>query len=94
MATPEVPFDYNTQRPRLIIPEYGRHVQRLVEHCMDIEDREARTRSAHATIQPLARHRRPHPPVVAVQRLPRPRDHDRVRRRKHSLNLDLVHARL
>lgn len=56
MATaPEAPFDYNTQRPRLIIPEYGRHVQRMVEHCMGIEDREARTRNAHAIIQVIGR---------------------------------------
>lgn len=55
MALPEVPFDYNTQRPRLIIPEYGRHVQRMVEHCMAIEDREARTRNAHAIIQVIGR---------------------------------------
>ncbi|MBK9758563.1 MAG: DUF4290 domain-containing protein [Flavobacteriales bacterium] len=56
MSTPvAAPFDYNTQRPRLIIPEYGRHVQRMVEHCMGIEEREARTRSAHAIIQVIGR---------------------------------------
>jgi hypothetical protein len=54
-TAPEVAYDYNTQRPRLIIPEYGRHVQRMVEHCMGIEDREARTRSAHAIIQVIGR---------------------------------------
>ena len=54
MSSPEVTFDYNTQRPRLLIPEYGRHVQRMVEHCMAIEDREARTRNAHAIIQVIA----------------------------------------
>ncbi len=55
MTQPSVPFDYNTQRPRLIIPEYGRHVQRMVEHCMGIEEREARTRNAHAIIQVIGR---------------------------------------
>ncbi|MBL7963901.1 MAG: DUF4290 domain-containing protein [Flavobacteriales bacterium] len=50
-----VPFDYNTQRPRLIIPEYGRHVQRMVEHCMTIEDRAERTRTAKAIIQVIGR---------------------------------------
>ncbi|MBK7556583.1 MAG: DUF4290 domain-containing protein [Flavobacteriales bacterium] len=50
-ATEQVlPFDYNTQRPRLIIPEYGRHVQRMVEHCMTVEDRAERTRLAKAII--------------------------------------------
>ena len=50
-----VTFDYNTQRPRLIIPEYGRNVQRMVEMCMEMEDRERRTRSAKAIIQVIAR---------------------------------------
>ncbi len=48
-------FDYNTQRPRLIIPEYGRHVQRMVEHCMQVEDRDQRTRTAKAIIQVIGR---------------------------------------
>ena len=48
-------FDYNTQRPRLAIPEYGRHVQRMVDHCMDVEDREQRTRTAKAIIQVIGR---------------------------------------
>jgi hypothetical protein len=34
-------FSYNTQRPRLIIPEYGRNVQRMVELCVEAEDRES-----------------------------------------------------
>ncbi len=50
-----VPFDYNTSRPRLIIPEYGRHVQRMVEHVMEIEDRDQRTRTAKAIIQVIGR---------------------------------------
>ncbi|MFT3883935.1 MAG: DUF4290 domain-containing protein [Flavobacteriales bacterium] len=47
--------DYNTARPHLIIPEYGRHVQRMVEHCMGVEDRVERTRLAHAIIQVIGR---------------------------------------
>ncbi len=50
-----VVFDYNTARPRLIIPEYGRHVQRMVEDCMLVEDRTARTRTAHGIIQVIGR---------------------------------------
>lgn len=50
-----VPYDYNTRRPRLIIPEYGRHVQRMVEYCMEVEDREQRTRTAKAIIQVIGR---------------------------------------
>jgi len=49
------PFDYNTQRARLIIPEYGRHVQRMVEHCMEIDERDKRTYCAKSIIQVIAR---------------------------------------
>jgi Domain of unknown function (DUF4290) len=51
----ETAFDYNTQRPRLIIPEYGRNVQRMVQICMEMEDREQRTRTAKAIIQVIGR---------------------------------------
>jgi hypothetical protein len=56
--------------PRLIIPEYGRHVQRMVEHCMTMEDRAERTKVAKAIIAVIGRlsphaaqqrGRRPHP---------------------------------
>lgn len=50
-----LPFDYNTQRPQLLIPEYGRHVQRMVEHCLGVEDRAERTRLAHAIIHVIGR---------------------------------------
>ena len=50
-----VAYDYNTRRPRLIIPEYGRHVQRMVEHCMAVDDRVERTRLAKAIIQVIGR---------------------------------------
>lgn len=50
-----VAYDYNTRRPRLIIPEYGRHVQRMVEHCMGVDDRTERTRLAKAIIQVIGR---------------------------------------
>jgi hypothetical protein len=48
-------LDYNTERPRLPIPEYGRHVQRMVDHVMEIEDRDKRTHQAKAIIQVIAR---------------------------------------
>lgn len=43
--------DYNTERPKLIISEYGRNVQKMVEHCMTVEDRTERTQMAQAIIQ-------------------------------------------
>jgi hypothetical protein len=44
-------MEYNSSRPRLIIPEYGRNIQKMVEECMEIEDREKRNSVAHAIIE-------------------------------------------
>ena len=41
---------YNTQRPKLIIPEYGRNVQNMVDHAVSVEDREERNKVAHSII--------------------------------------------
>ncbi len=46
---------YNTHRPRLALPEYGRAVQRMVDHCLTIEDREERTRCAYSIISTMSR---------------------------------------
>ncbi|MDR3273065.1 MAG: DUF4290 domain-containing protein [Flavobacteriaceae bacterium] len=43
-------MEYNTQRKKLIIPEYGRHVQQLVDHCVTIENEEDRNKFAGAII--------------------------------------------
>lgn len=39
---------YNTSEPRLLLPEYGRNIQRLIDHCVMIEDRDERRRCAEA----------------------------------------------
>lgn len=39
---------YNVSEAQLPLPEYGRHIQRMVDHCVMIEDREERTRCAYA----------------------------------------------
>lgn len=44
-------MNYNTQLPHLIISEYGRNVQSMVEHCCTIEARDERNRCAKAIIQ-------------------------------------------
>ncbi len=36
-------MDYNSTREKLIIPEYGRNVQKMIQHALTIEDRERRT---------------------------------------------------
>jgi hypothetical protein len=43
-------YDYNTNRPDMVIPEYGRNIQKMVEHAIAIEDREERNTIAHAII--------------------------------------------
>jgi hypothetical protein len=43
--------NYNYTRERLILPEYGRHIHKLVEGLLRIPDREQRTRKAHAIIK-------------------------------------------
>lgn len=43
-------YDYNTSRPRLILPEYGRNIQKMVDHILSIPDREERNRLAQAVI--------------------------------------------
>lgn len=35
-------MDYNTQRKKLIMPEYGRNVQKMIEYVKGIEDKEKR----------------------------------------------------
>lgn len=46
---------YNTHRPRLVLPEYGRAIQRMVDHCVTIPDREERTACAYSIINAMAR---------------------------------------
>lgn len=42
--------NYNYQRRRLMIPEYGRHIQEMVDSLLEIEDRNERNRQAKAVI--------------------------------------------
>lgn len=44
-------LEYNSEREHLIIPEYGRHIQKLVNHCMSLEDKEVRNTMAKAIVQ-------------------------------------------
>lgn len=43
-------LEYNTERPKLIIPEYGRHFQKMVDHAVSIKDDAERNRVAKAII--------------------------------------------
>lgn len=44
-------MEYNTTRTHLILPEYGRNVQNMISHAMEIADREERNRAAQAIIE-------------------------------------------
>lgn len=43
-------MEYNTQRENLVVPEYGRNVQKMVDICMAMEDREKRNAYAKSII--------------------------------------------
>jgi len=44
-------LEYNTSRNYLIMREYGRHIQKMVEYVLTIEDREQRQRNAYVIIE-------------------------------------------
>jgi len=44
-------MEYNTTRNFLAMREYGRHIQRMIEFLLQIEDREVRQRNAYAVIE-------------------------------------------
>jgi len=43
-------FEYNSQRENLIIPEYGRHIQKMIDYTKKVEDAEKRQRMAESII--------------------------------------------
>lgn len=43
-------IEYNTERPHLIIPEYGRHIQKMVDHAVAEEDEVKRNKLAKSII--------------------------------------------
>lgn len=43
-------LEYNTDRKDLVLPEYGRHLQKLIDQVVLIEDREERNKAARAAI--------------------------------------------
>lgn len=43
-------MEYNTEAKRLILPEYGRNIQNMVDHCLTIEDAGERKRCANSII--------------------------------------------
>ena len=43
-------MQYNTQRKRMPLPEYGRSIQNMVDHALTVEDRAERQRCANTII--------------------------------------------
>lgn len=43
-------LDYNTDREHLMMPEYGRHVQSMIEYCQTLTDRNHRTKVATSIV--------------------------------------------
>ena len=43
-------MQYNTQKEKLLLPEYGRNIQNMVDHCVAIDDPNERKRCAYAVI--------------------------------------------
>ena len=48
-------LDYNTQRERLILPEYGREIQNMVDYCVALPTKEERQRCAATIVATMDR---------------------------------------
>jgi hypothetical protein len=44
-------LEYNTVRPKMHIPEYGRNVQKMVDHAVGLATKEERNKVANAIIK-------------------------------------------
>jgi len=44
-------MEYNTERPKMMIPEYGRNVQKMIDHAVKLPDKEERNNAARAIIE-------------------------------------------
>jgi len=43
-------MEYNTARPKMVIPEYGRNVQKMVDFALSVDDKDERNKVAKAII--------------------------------------------
>lgn len=44
-------MEYNTKKEKLVLPEYGRNIHNMVNHCVALEDKEQRTKCAYSLIE-------------------------------------------
>jgi len=47
-------MEYNTEREKIVISEYGRNIQVMIRHLKDIEDRRQRTEAAYFIVNVMA----------------------------------------
>ena len=47
-------MEYNTEREKIVISEYGRNIQVMIRHLMEIEDRKQRTEAAYFIVNVMA----------------------------------------
>ncbi len=48
-------LDYNTQREKLVLPEYGRDIQKMVDHAMTLPTKEERQQCAESIVAIMGR---------------------------------------
>ena len=48
-------LDYNTQRQSLLLPEYGREIQKMVDYAISLPDRDERLRCAKTIVKMMAK---------------------------------------
>ena len=48
-------LDYNTQRKKLLLPEYGREIQDMVNYCVDLPTKEERQQCAETIVSIMDR---------------------------------------
>ena len=70
-------LEYNTERNRLIIKEYGRNVQKMVEYALTIENEEQRNEAARA--------------IIKIMSQVNPENKDNLNHKKRSENKDYWH---
>ena len=46
-------LDYNTQRETLLMPEYGREIQKMIEHAVALPSKEERLRCAYTIVKQM-----------------------------------------
>lgn len=44
-------LDYNTKREQLLLPEYGREIQRMIDHAISLPDKEERLKCAKTIVK-------------------------------------------